>query len=240
MPAVSKIIVSSGTMHRPASTRGTSRYWIGLTAMVSSASTCSVTRIVPELGAHRGAGAHGHHQRGEHRGQLAGEGQRHRGADQALGVEELEGARRTGVANTMPENVPGEGHDEDGPHPHEVELGEEVLQPEGGPERPGDHRGPQRDQAPDGLEHADDAVAHAFHQADERVPLRAGVEVGGGHQAETGILGHAAHPGIPCPLTARRRRGAPAPRWRRARRRRWCSPERRAGARPGPPSPAGR
>lgn len=47
MPMVLKSMVSAGTMKRPASTRGTSRYCTGLTAMVSSASTCSVTRMVP-------------------------------------------------------------------------------------------------------------------------------------------------------------------------------------------------
>src|SRR6218665_3885966 len=47
MPAVSKSSVSTGTMKRPARTRGTSRNCTGLTAMVSRASTCSVTRMVP-------------------------------------------------------------------------------------------------------------------------------------------------------------------------------------------------
>ena len=37
-------------MAMEAITRGTTRYWMGETAIVSIASICSVTRIVPELG----------------------------------------------------------------------------------------------------------------------------------------------------------------------------------------------
>src|SRR6516225_1751975 len=47
IPAVSKTTTNTGTIASPASTLGTSRYWIGFTAMVSKASICSVTRIVP-------------------------------------------------------------------------------------------------------------------------------------------------------------------------------------------------
>ena len=46
-PSALKSMVRIGNMMIEASTRGTTRYWMGETAILSMASICSVTRMVP-------------------------------------------------------------------------------------------------------------------------------------------------------------------------------------------------
>src|SRR6218665_4087206 len=160
MPAVSKSSVSTGTMKRPARTRGTSRNCTGLTAMVSRASTCSVTRMVPSS---------------VHMAEPA----RYRGAQETLGVEHGEGARGL-VGEPHAGEQAGEQADEDAAHAHEVQLEEKVGEAQGPAHAQARHVGAQRHQAAQVLHPLDEAPAQGFNGLHERGGARGFLRLLGG------------------------------------------------------------
>src|SRR6266571_1342908 len=120
MPMRSKIEQSMGMMRTLASTLGAIRYCMGLTAIVSSASICSVMRMMPISAVM---------------------------AEPARPVAfRAELPQR--VVPLQPQHHPGKGarqHDhEEGFHPDEVDLLQHLQEPEWGPHHPG-HRADQED-----------------------------------------------------------------------------------------------
>ena len=86
-PRMSATTTSSGSAMIPASSRGATRYFIGLVDSVRQRVDLVGYPHGADFGGHRGADAAGDHQSGQHRPQFAGDRQHHQVGDRALGGE---------------------------------------------------------------------------------------------------------------------------------------------------------